>query len=160
MVFVCDADDTGVDDKVRGLRANYTEVLQPVLPRFSTLVANDPSRIVRDGDFSAGCCVFTSPGKATGTLEDIVWPLLYPKMSVRLDDAQTYVKTHGIAGTEVARGDNPVAKKQKAALTISGQIERPGYALSVVLRDTSAFDDDLLRADTACDTLIQTMSQI
>lgn len=160
VIFVCDADDAGVDGKIAALRSDYGDVLEPVLPSFRELIANAPDKIVRCGDFSAGCCVFTSSGKTTGTLEDVVYPLLYQGISARLDDAQKYVATHGVSGTEVARGKNPSAKKQKAALTIAGQIDSPGYALSVVLRDTPAFDDDLLRADTACNTLVQTIIQI
>ena len=160
VIFVGDADDNGIESKASYWRKEFEAVLTPVIPRFAELMANAPDKIVRCGDFSAGCCVFTSSGRTTGTLEDVVWPLLYQGISARLDDAQKYVATHGVSGTEVARGKNPSTKKQKAALTIAGQIDSPGYALSVVLRDTLAFDDDLLRSDTACNTLIQTLIHV
>ncbi len=157
VIFVGDADLDGIDAKSNYWRTEFGTVLTPVLPSFGALTVNSPDKVVRDGEFSAGGCVFSAPGETTGTLEDIVWPLLYKKVSARLNDAQKYVATHGFGGTEVNKS---ASKKQKAAMTISGQIDSPGYALSVVLRDTTAFDDDLLRADVVCDMLIQTMTQI
>ena len=160
VLFVRDADDRGIDARVDQLRAEFTEILKPVLPSIDQLTANDPDKIVRDGDFSAGCCIFSAPDKNTGTLEDIVWPLLQPWMPPRMDEARQYVDTHGVADTAVARGQNPAAKRLKAALTIAGQMDAPGYALSVVMRDTPAFNDEAIRGNSVCQMLTRMVLEI
>jgi len=155
VLFVRDANDLGVDAKVAELQREFAEVLNPVLPGFVRLSANAPPDIIRDGDFSAGCCIFTGPGKTTGTLEEIIWPLLESQIPERLKDAREYVEAHGLAGTEVARGDKSSIKRVKAALTIAGQMDAPGCSLAVALREMPSFDDGSLSSDSICQMLTQ-----
>jgi hypothetical protein len=54
----------------------------------------------------------------------------------------------------------PSSRNRKVALGNLYLDPKPGYALSVVLRDTPAFDDDLLRANPVCEMLTQTMLRI
>lgn len=160
LVLTGDADQAGVDAKVEYWKEHYGPKLQSVLPDFGKLVPNDPEQVVRNGDFRASCCVFAKAGTAMGSLEDVVWPLVYPQLSDRLDEALAYVRKFGVEGTKVTRGRNPDAHKLKASLTIAGQIDSPGYALSVVLRDTKAFDDERLRNDPACGAIVRMLTEM
>jgi hypothetical protein len=154
VIFTGDADQIGVDERIARWRTEFGETLRPVLPNFSKIRQDT---FVRDKEFSAACCVFSAPDQQTGTLEDIVWPILYANISPQLDAATNYVEMHGIEGTRVHLH---AVKKRKAALTIAGQLDCPGYALSVVLRDSRAFDDEILRDDAICKKLLQTIMDI
>jgi hypothetical protein len=160
VVFMLDADDHGVAGRVAMLKERHSEALRPVLPSFERIHANSSDGIVRDGNFSAGCWVHCKGEEDFGTLEDILWPMLHTNIGSRLDDALNYIDDHALPGTEILRGARATVKKTKAALSIAGQIDAPGYSLSVALRDMPAFDDKSIGQSLHCQAVLEILRTV
>lgn len=160
VLFVRDADDVGPESKVASLKEKFAEILRPVLPGIDELSANDPRKLVKDGEMSAGACILCGAQKSVGTLEDIVWPMLHALIPKQLGEADNYIQTFGIAGTRIAHGNNTAAKRKKAALTIAGQTDAPGASLAVVLRDMKALTDEVVRSDSVCQIFTNILTEM
>lgn len=147
LIFTCDADLIGVSGRQTLWVEAFSESLKGFLPDITGLLANDASKIVRNGQCSVTGLVFAATGSENGTLEDVLWEHLESGYQSKLSEAVTFIEKHGTKGTKVF--DFP-SKKRKAAITIAGQVDSPGYSLSVILRDTKTFDGNTLTQDEVC----------
>ena len=95
--LVNDADEFGINHRLANLKMTYTHTHSDFTPEILLMSAND----FNDGPFSAGCCIFAEPGKDTGTLENILAPLMRVRQQSRQDAAQQFVLDH-VTGTKIA----------------------------------------------------------
>lgn len=147
LIFTCDADSIGVTDRQTRWVEAFSESLKRVLPDTTGFSANDASKIVRNGQCSLTGLVFAATNSEKGTLEDVLWKHLESGYQTKLSEGVDFIEKHGLEGTKVF--DSP-SKKRKAAITIAGQMDSPGYSLSVILRDTKILDGDTLKRDAIC----------
>jgi|ERR1035441_1340569 hypothetical protein len=155
LVFVNDADELGINQRLANLKTTYTPILHTILPRFSLMSAND---VLNDGPFSAGCCIFAEPGKNTGTLENILAPLMRVRQQSRQDVAQQFVLDH-IPGTKI-EVTTPASRRIKAVLTVAGQHNLYGDSLVVIVRDSDALHREDMAKSLHCCTYAKVLTRI
>lgn len=149
VVFVRDADNLRAEVRLEELRDAFRDCLAPVLA-IDGLAQNDAASIVRSGDFSCAACIFSGATPVTGTLEEVVIPLLRGQLENRFGAAMKFIEDFG--AKELPDGGS---KRLKAMLNIAGQIESPGCSLSVSLRDSPHLSNDGLQSCRLCQSYLQ-----
>ena len=148
VVIVNDADRIGIDERLKDIKNRYGEVVMMILPEFDGVPANG---VIRGAEFGAGTCIFAKPGVGLGTLEDIIFPMLQEANPSVMEDATEFINKHPTAKP---------AKKLKAIITVAGQPENPGFALSVILRDNPYLKDEVLKASPLCQQYLKVLMDV
>jgi hypothetical protein len=144
-IFIFDADENGIE--------YYNNLLNREYAKFNDIdylnVELLPS-LSAYGKFNEDKALFiwgVSPNK--GTLEDILIPIMEYKEKTKILKEKTNSALKGIFNWEITESDKVKdrAEYNKALLTISGQRDRPGKSLNVILRDRILFEkEDLEKA--------------
>lgn len=122
-VFLFDADVAGVASREATFATDYATILDG---------AERPSHAqwVNGKEFPVGLYVFHDRASGTGTLEDILAPLVKNEWTDRWHAAESYVLLHEAAGDPVAIKP---AERQKAQICITGQFRCPGDPMTEVI---------------------------
>ena len=146
VLFVNDADISPVGDMLNRICTTYATVLKPVLPNLNELRANS---ILKSDGFSCGCLIFCNHDGTSGTLENILEPIMRKGQIDRHTDADAFVLKHATSNTVAGNAERP-SKKLKAVLTAAGQMDFPSCGLSVIIRDSNALNWEYVKDDAKC----------
>lgn len=121
--FLFDADAQGLGPRTARFAADHGPLLRPgVAPAHATWV--------RGTTVPVGLYVFHDQATQTGTLEDILSPMVGAEWPARWQAAGSYVSMHALPGDPVLR---TTAEQLKAQICITGQFLFPGDPMTQVL---------------------------
>jgi hypothetical protein len=125
LAFVLDADDAGVGAREDGFSRDYAACLAP---EQASPIHHAQWGQGRDGP--VGLFVFHDPGTGTGTLEDVLDPLVRQQWPTKWEAADTYLRAHVEQGDRIGG----LAAHKKARMGITGQFKFPGGPMTELIR--------------------------
>lgn len=122
--FLFDADNLGIAGRETKFASDHATILQG---------SNQPQHggWVQGRDYPVGLYVFHDPATRTGTLEDVLAPMVETQWKPRWDDAGSYLSNHASNNDPVARN---AAERLKAQINIVGQFRCPGDPMTQIIR--------------------------
>lgn len=127
LAFLFDADGKGVGARESSFARDYAACL-----------AAEQARPLRHAEWGpgrygpVGLFVFHDPSTGTGTLEDVLEPLVQQQWPKKWEAAGGYLRDHGEPGDRIHTG--PTAYK-KARIGVTGQFTFPGGPMTEVIRN-------------------------
>ena len=168
VIYFFDADNKGVASRLSEISTEIKDVL-PTMPANAFNTNGDVSTI--EG-IKIGCYIFTGADNNTGTLEDILIPIMYEHNEKIFDDAGKYLKDHyddsrlfplklrnedGVT-TEI-RSTKPKDKfdydEKKSLLGVVGQLQKSGKANTVCISDTDYLNLNKIQVAPKCKEIIE-----
>lgn len=126
--FLLDADADGVAARETSFAADHTALLGGVAgPTHNSWVKGN----LAGATVPSGLFVFHDPSTGTGTLEDVIAPMVSTEWPDRWSDAGNYLTAHQAPSDPVSRKP---AESLKAQVCITGQFRFPGDPMTQVLR--------------------------
>ncbi|MDR0606182.1 MAG: hypothetical protein LBG80_18035 [Bacteroidales bacterium] len=142
-LFIFDADEDGIEYYNALLKREYTK-----FSNIDFLNTELSSFFSAHGRFNQDKALYIwSSTLDKGTLEDILVPIMEYKDATRLLKEKVKEALKNIFNWEISESDRVKnrAEYHKALLTVSGQKERPGKSLNVILKDRVLFDTEDLK---------------
>ena len=126
--FLFDANGDGVTSTLAGFRTRYGA-------HFGNLGNLEHGGWVAETTVPVGCFVFhRSTQDQEGTLEDHLAPMVQAAWPARYAKAEQFVDGNRSTGDRVS---NREAERLKAIITVTGQFDRPGDSMSIIIGRTS-----------------------
>lgn len=133
-LLINDADDGGLASRLKNINDKLGHSFKLLNPAFTEFKHGEK---FSSGSVSIGCWVWHRAEDSKGTLEDLYHKHAQCNLPL-YGEAVAYVDKHKGELSRVAKGT--LAKKFKAALTITGQVNNPGDSLAVILRDNDGLN--------------------
>lgn len=145
------------DADVNRRKTTFIESYSDNLPQFCTAVSQSAENHLRideniDGFSSVGLFVYGADN-GTGTLEDIVIPIMREGKEAIFTDADTYLEKH--MSTEAKANGS---KKGKALISVVGQPKHQGKANQVIISDTKMITKAKLAASPVFANILSFMT--
>jgi hypothetical protein len=127
VAFVFDANGAGVGAREASFQREY-----------AALFTDERGQTLQHGQWEkgrhgpAGLFVFHDPSTRTGTLEDVLAPLVHEQWPNKWDAAGVYLDAHAEPTDRVLRGP---ADRQKARIGVTGQFMFPGGSMTEVVQN-------------------------
>lgn len=146
IVYEFDADYEGTESRTK----KVNEEIKELIPDFSGIVEGSYSLAE---NISWGAYFFTSPGKDTGKLEDIVLPImrennedLFSVLDEITEDRENYL----LYQTHKAKMDEDNWNKDKALIGMAGQLHKCGNANASIIEQSCLIDDYQIIRNKSC----------
>jgi len=168
LVYFFDADSKGVQARLAEVNAEVREVLTEIP---ENLFLQNAAYAINEG-IKLGCYIFTGNDNNTGTLEDILVPLMQNGNDHIFNNANEYLHAHfddarlfplkltsADGATTEARsirsGEKYSFDVKKSLLGVVGQLQKSGKANTVCISDTDYLNLSKIINDPKCQAIIQ-----
>jgi len=168
VIYFFDADNKGVASRLSEISTEIKDVL-PTMPTNTFSTNGDVSTI--EG-IKIGCYIFTGADNNTGTLEDILIPIMYEQNEKIFDDAGKYLKDHyddsRLFPLKLRNEDDVTTEirstkakdkfdydEKKSLIGVVGQLQKSGKANTVCISDTDYLNLNKIQVAPKCKEIIE-----
>ena len=167
LVVIFDADNKGIASRINEARTEIEAYFPPV-----KVISRNGEVATIDENLKIGIYIFADPVSETGTLENILLPIMRQGNEVIFDDAQDFLNNHynesrmkplvfkkGTGGIIQKRDKKNKYHPIKSLMGVVGQLQNSGTSNTVCIEKADYITLEKINASSICQDIVQMFKQ-